>query len=915
MALNSFKDTSSCLRLNVILPRQSSNDTSSDTNPVGGGDVGGGEADASESITPGLRPALSDHRLTGGFQQAGVRWHSYSGAIPGSLFDEEVKHSSSAVSKTTASRKTSREEGVGLLNGTEKPSKSVFILAPDGNCIFFWSWIVCAACLYNLWVIPYRFSFDEITHSTTSLWFTLDYLADSIYILDLLIGFRMAYLENGILQKDPRKARHHYLNSTCFYLNCLCILPLDLLYVSVGFISLLRILRFVKIFKLIECSDMTQRRSIHPNTFRAIGWIITALTVLHWNACFYNCAIKSLSSGKNSTKDNALETYLRSTYESLLCLVLHNQPQSDDSSHMRQHYVLLIFEGLVGITMITSLIANVNMLIANANVNDNDFRRQLAEVRMYLVRRKAPETLKRRVVCWFDYLWRQSHIPDEQRVFKHLPDRLKAEIAIHVHLDMLKRVDMFQDTEEGFLLDLVLRLRPALFSPGDFICRKVTGTVKAKICGPLAECCHLVDECPGHGWVLKMAVVIEGVEFCHIGVHKENYSVSQLQHSEIGREMFLVSQGKLDVLAADETSILATLGPGSYFGEISILNMGNVGNRRTASVRSIGYSDLFCLSKEDLWDVLSDYPSAKRKLEKVAFDRLSACRSPNQSSENCFGEMNCMEIHRRPQRSASSVSTVSRRSPFPLPLQFQIPQSPLPPFLPPPPPTNRLGLKRRRSALSSNSSFVPCGSRSSDRHTSLDHSCSTKTTPTPILHRQFSLQCNYGETLETVIQPHRRAITASVIRTSENSGEEAAPSVPFQLPVDTANNIIPQIRFERAATPVGRLETDCDLKTPPVQFSIPEEAHDDEIQNQALLQPPEVSNHLYLSSQSTSHSNSGCGSCVGSPYLQPSVQMNLLLELQRRVSTLESENRMLSMYLRQVLRQPDLSGRSSTQHG
>lgn len=102
--------------------------------------------------------------------------------------------------------------------------------------------------------------------------------------------------------------------------------------------------------------------------------------------------------------------------------------------------------------------------------------------------------------------------------------------------------------------------------------------------------------------------------------------------------MFLVSQGKLDVLGADETTILATLGPGSYFGEISILNMGNVGNRRTASVRSIGYSDLFCLSKEDLWDVLSDYPSAKRKLEKVAFDRLSACRSPVQSSENCFGK-------------------------------------------------------------------------------------------------------------------------------------------------------------------------------------------------------------------------------------------------------------------------------------
>lgn len=48
----------------------------------------------------------------------------------------------------------------------------------------------------------------------------------------------------------------------------------------------------------------------------------------------------------------------------------------------------------------------------------------------------------------------------------------KAEIAINVHLDTLKRVEIFQNTEAGFLCELVLRLRPVVFSPGDFICRK-----------------------------------------------------------------------------------------------------------------------------------------------------------------------------------------------------------------------------------------------------------------------------------------------------------------------------------------------------------------------------------------------------------------------------------------------------------
>lgn len=48
----------------------------------------------------------------------------------------------------------------------------------------------------------------------------------------------------------------------------------------------------------------------------------------------------------------------------------------------------------------------------------------------------------------------------------------QAEIAINVHLDTLKRVEIFQNTEAGFLCELVLKLRPVLFSPGDFICRK-----------------------------------------------------------------------------------------------------------------------------------------------------------------------------------------------------------------------------------------------------------------------------------------------------------------------------------------------------------------------------------------------------------------------------------------------------------
>lgn len=55
-------------------------------------------------------------------------------------------------------------------------------------------------------------------------------------------------------------------------------------------------------------------------------------------------------------------------------------------------------------------------------------------------------------------------------------------------------------------------------------------------------------------------------------------------------------------------------------------NFEQKGNRRTASVRSVGYSDLFVLSKKDMWDVLKEYPAARVRLEAIAVKRLEKYR-------------------------------------------------------------------------------------------------------------------------------------------------------------------------------------------------------------------------------------------------------------------------------------------------
>ena len=53
------------------------------------------------------------------------------------------------------------------------------------------------------------------------------------------------------------------------------------------------------------------------------------------------------------------------------------------------------------------------------------------------------------MIKWFDYLWSNKQAMDEESVLSMLPDKLKAEIAIHVHLETLKKVRIFQVKKEG----------------------------------------------------------------------------------------------------------------------------------------------------------------------------------------------------------------------------------------------------------------------------------------------------------------------------------------------------------------------------------------------------------------------------------------------------------------------------------
>ena len=195
-----------------------------------------------------------------------------------------------------------------------------------------------------------------------------------------------------------------------------------------------------------------------------------------------------------------------------------DHPVSSEMDHpvCELECVFMTVDYLLGILIIATVVGGISETIAKTSAERDLFRHRLDNIKNYLSIRHVDDRLERRVITWFDYLWLSGESTvDEEAALDHLPDSIRAEIATCVHASSLRRVAIFRECETGLLTQLVLKLRPSAFGPGDYVCRK----------------------------------------------------------GDIGKELYIIKRGQLNVVGDDATTVLATLTDGTVFGEISVLNI------------------------------------------------------------------------------------------------------------------------------------------------------------------------------------------------------------------------------------------------------------------------------------------------------------------------------------------------------
>ncbi|CAJ0603629.1 unnamed protein product [Cylicocyclus nassatus] len=497
-----------------------------------------------------------------------------------------------------------------------------FYVSPTGHFCYYWACLVSLGLLYNMLAMVI-FIFDDVYLFFFKQWLYMNIFFDCIFFLDILVQSRTTYTWDGSEVKNVKMTLRNYYRSFRIYLDILALLPADFFLFFNSTLSMVRAIRLFKAYRLNDFIDNNQKRTSFPHASK-IALLMTACYILfHWNACVYfmfslaeglseddtnafgfsyykvfdprvptcsvfndqNCQYKenyslldiddyrpsymqdmySFWEGKFVKWDmgNFSREYSMSIYWSALTITTCGQQPYPSSSPQN---MLEVVDTLIGVLVFATIIGSVGSVVTQMNEDVYDFRQKMDGIRFYMKYRMVNPAIQERVISCVTYMHSQHQLNDEQELLCVLPPRLQGQIAVNLHMETLKKVELFKQCSAGFLYEVVLRIKQQIYNPNDYLFRA----------------------------------------------------------GERAREMFIVKRGTLQVIDADTLAPTLTLTDGATFGEMSvILIAGNqLGDRRGVSLRSVGYSDVYILNQDDVSTILQEYPIDRQILVTNAREML-----------------------------------------------------------------------------------------------------------------------------------------------------------------------------------------------------------------------------------------------------------------------------------------------------
>jgi voltage-gated potassium channel len=260
--------------------------------------------------------------------------------------------------------------------------------------------------------------------------------------------------------------------------------------------------------------------------------------------------------GISAASDN-WTNYLRALYWTIQTLSTVGYGDLTPVTNAQTLYTMGVM--IVGVGVYGYIIGNVASLLANIDPAKAQHLANMERLTAFMNYRNIPLRLQKRLRDYYAYLWEKRMSFDESNIISALPPSLRIDVSLFLKRDIIEKVPLFQGASDEFIREIALQMAPVIFTPGDYIYKA----------------------------------------------------------GELGRDMYFITQGTVEVVSKNGSVVYATLTDGDFFGEIALV----LSQPRTASVRAVSYCDLYRLDKEMFDRVLAHYPNIAAQIEAKARER------------------------------------------------------------------------------------------------------------------------------------------------------------------------------------------------------------------------------------------------------------------------------------------------------
>lgn len=218
-----------------------------------------------------------------------------------------------------------------------------------------------------------------------------------------------------------------------------------------------------------------------------------------------------------------------------------------------------IFTMLIGLGFYGFLIGNIANILSKKDPAREHYLENIELLSVVVKYRSLPIELQKRIYEYYTYKWQKRLGFDETNFLEGLPNHLKMQVALSLKKDILASIPLFQHASQAFIEAVALHLKPMVLTPGDCL----------------------------------------------------------FKAGEIGKEMYFIINGTINVVTKDQKTNLSVLSDGDFFGEIALF----LHKPRTATVVAETYCDLYVLSKDAFDEVITQYPYFSATIEEIARER------------------------------------------------------------------------------------------------------------------------------------------------------------------------------------------------------------------------------------------------------------------------------------------------------